>query len=162
MDTYGRVTDPDRYRVLHRAAGELLDRLAREFVVERVDDGDPDGDTVVRLSPSVGDGAPLTVEFTAFPGLVVRFGRRHVDAYPRCGCDACDEQPDDLVAELREQVEILVTGGFSESLVRGPEAWITHRFAGRSGGRRLVDGDEAATLGEADHWDWPPWTRRGD
>ena len=55
--------------------------------------GRVDTEATVRLQPSSGTGARLTVAFTTFPGLLVRFGKWHVEAYPSCGCDACDEQP---------------------------------------------------------------------
>ena len=32
-EAYGRVSNPERYRILHRWARELLDRLSAEFTV---------------------------------------------------------------------------------------------------------------------------------
>ena len=36
-EAYSRVTNPGRFQPLHDAATELLDRLEREFAVERLD-----------------------------------------------------------------------------------------------------------------------------
>ena len=36
-EAYSRVTDPERFQPLHDAALELLDRLEREFAVERLE-----------------------------------------------------------------------------------------------------------------------------
>lgn len=121
-DAYGSVTDAERYRVLHQAARELLTELARNHQVEMRRGPSIDEDLaeraeteeVVRLQPS--RGAPLTVSFTAYPGLLVRFGEWQVEAYPHCGCDACDEQPTELIQEFRERVSRVVNEGFTESL----------------------------------------------
>ena len=118
-EAYGRVSDPGRYTVLHPAAEQLLDRLAGEYAVDRrdgdrsLDQGLVDGvevDHVVRLTPRSGDGAALTVAFTRFPGLAVRFGDCEPRYLPRCGCDACDEDPGALLDELRRDVVAFVTG----------------------------------------------------
>jgi Family of unknown function (DUF6226) len=48
---------------------------------------------------------------TDFPGVDVRFGAWISAAFPRCGCDACDEQPAEVAVELREFVDALIGGG---------------------------------------------------
>jgi len=106
----------------------------------------------------------LTVAYTNFPGLLVRFGRWHMDAFPRCGCDACDEDVDDLVIELAERVEALVQGGLTESSSGTRLSTVTYRFM-------FVDGDGASGYersGEPQQrrrpleMDWPAWRLRPD
>ena len=41
-EAYFRVTNPERFQPLHDAATELLDRLEREFAVERLEGRDAD------------------------------------------------------------------------------------------------------------------------
>ena len=41
-EAYSRVTNPERFQPLHDAATELLDRLEREFAVERLEGPDAD------------------------------------------------------------------------------------------------------------------------
>ena len=41
-EAYSRATNPERFQSLHGAATELLDRLEREFAVERLEGSDAD------------------------------------------------------------------------------------------------------------------------
>ena len=128
---YGRVTDPGRYRPFWDWARGEVDRLAREYDVERVDGGaevDPElfgkltGATdAVRLTPRSGGGAPATVVYTDFPGVGARFGRWGEVVLPWCGCDACDESPDDLRRTLEECLAAVTSGAFREHLGPGAE-----------------------------------------
>ena len=101
-EAYSRVTNPERFQPLHAAATELLDRLEREFAVERSEVHDADDElarirlagTPVRLVPHDPQAAPILVAFTDFPGLHLRFGSWRTEPFPNCGCDACDEMPD--------------------------------------------------------------------
>jgi hypothetical protein len=121
-DAYGRVTNPERYRLLHEAARDLLARLEGEYDVERSEGLDVDPglaamgpvDSVVRLSPRGGEGAPVTLAFTGFPGIYTRSGETTTDAFPRCGCDACDEDPHNLVEDLTGDVLAVTEGRFGE------------------------------------------------
>ena len=45
-EAYSRVTNPERFLPLHAAAMELLDRLEREFAVDRLEGHDADDDWV--------------------------------------------------------------------------------------------------------------------
>jgi hypothetical protein len=56
LEAYSRVTDPERFGSLHLVAAELLDRLEREFDVERAEGHglDPELEQGIRLArPSV-------------------------------------------------------------------------------------------------------------
>lgn len=116
---YGRVTNPERFAALHRATDALVADLRQRFDV-LVEPVAPEGGNVtsglisaVRVSPSNG-GAAVTITLTGFPGLHVRFGAKHTEAFPQCGCDACEEQPDQLADDLRRKVHCVAQGRFSE------------------------------------------------
>ncbi len=132
-DAYGRVTNPERYRVVHAAARQMIDDLRRAFAVE--EDRSPELDRilmssgasieeVIRLVPHDDDAAPIAFAFTDFPGVLVRAGRWQLWAYPRCGCDACDEDPAETADLMRGDVEAVTAGRMSEE----SEEW---------GGKRL-------------------------
>ena len=85
----------------------------------------------VRLIPRTPAAAPLAIAFTDFPSVILRLGRWYEESLPGCGCDACDEQPDDLVAEMRTQVDALVEGGLWERVRRGvTSSWSETRLIG--------------------------------
>ena len=162
-DAYGRVTDAERFRELHTSADALVDALARRFVVEV---GEP---TVLgpaqwrehrllratRLEPA-GGGAPITIGWTDFPGLAVWFGNWTDERYPQCGCDACDEQVDDLRDLLAVHVESVTSGAFTESLERS--GWRAWTFLGSSG--RSMDGPQRFPEAVPGRSVWMPWVRR--
>jgi len=160
------VTNPERYRILHSAGLALLDRLSEEFVVDRLEGSDideslsEDVDTErgVRLIPAAEGAAPLTVIFSSFPGLLVRFGEWHIEAYPACGCDACDEDPSELVDRLNEHVNDLVTGQFSETIGRGRKTWLSFQFRMASGATLLHKEQPPLPRGADRHWQ--PWSLR--
>ena len=86
-EAYGRVTDAERFRPLHSATLQLMGRLEADFDVERVEGYGLDEElesrvglarASVRLSPADPESAPITVVFSDFPGLRVRFGRWHI------------------------------------------------------------------------------------
>jgi hypothetical protein len=116
---------------------------------------------LVQLTPESGSGGPLAVVFTDFPGLLVRFGRWHVDAYPHCGCDACDEQVDDLTDEFTDRVEALTRGQFVASVTGRLSPKLTYRFAfadgGGSSGVEKLDRGQAARLGAPITLEWLSW-----
>jgi hypothetical protein len=162
-DAYGRVTDADRYRALHGSTDALVDALSRRFVVEVL--GTPELDPswwrdyglirATRLEPA-GGGAPITIGWTDFPGLAVWFGNWTEVRYPQCGCDACDEDVDDLRDLLARHVESVTSGAFAEALERS--GWRSWAFIDSSG--RSLDARGRwpnATRGESA---WRPWVRR--
>ena len=179
-EAYSRVTNPERFQPLHAAATELLDRLEREFAVERLEVHDVDDELgrirlacpPVRLVPHDPQAAPIVVAFSDFPGLHLRFGSWRTEPFPNCGCDACDEMPDGLIENMTRMVESVVSGGFRES-IQVPSllgaGWRESEFRfndghggfSRSRGRisrsralEMTGGERHATL------DWKPWPRR--
>jgi hypothetical protein len=46
----------------------------------------------------------LTVVFTSFPGVVIYASSRFSEAFPACGCDACDDTSEDVAESLVERV----------------------------------------------------------
>jgi hypothetical protein len=169
---YERVTNPGRFQVLHDAARELVERLARELAVERHDVTEPDPrgreSTVpgVRLTPHSSKAGPLTVVFTAFPGLEVRMGRWYEFLLPACGCDACDDDPQDLIEDLHARVKAFTDGRFRERLGDGRTPWLEFSFDGedwQEGERERLTRAQAKAarrLGPANTLHWAPWPRR--
>ena len=178
-EAYSRVTNPERYLPLHDAATEMLDRLEREFAVDRLEGHDADDDWVrvdlarpsVRLVPHDPQAAPIVVAFTDFPGLYLKFGSWRTEPFPDCGCDACDEIPNELIEEMTGMVEAVVSGGFRESIRVSrllEDGWYETEVRFRDGGFRgsessvqrsralkMTGGKRHVTL------DWKPWPRRG-
>ena len=131
-EAYSRVTQPERFAPLHALALKRVGELAAGFEVT-VREGfgiDPELESVdvarptISLTPTHPAEAPLTIAFTSFPGLRVRFGRWLTEAFPACGCDACAESFEDEAERLTWRIDQLVNGHFRE--------WIHARFGGRS------------------------------
>lgn len=102
-DAYERVTNPERFRVLHDAAHRILDEFAERYAV--TDIRGSDGSVPFReLVPEPARAGRVRITFTAFPGVRVKLGRKPEFALPACGCDACDDDPDTLIGELRERI----------------------------------------------------------
>jgi len=171
-DDYRRVTNPGRFAVLHGAAERLLDELTEQFAVERREGKEPLGGTgelvrTVRLIPRMPAAAPLAVAFTDFPSVVLRLGRWFEDSLPGCGCDACDEPPQELVGEMRARVGALVEGGLWERVRQGMTgSWSQTRLIGPEvdeSRNMLLDRREARAArrdGVAAPVQWAPWPRR--
>lgn len=168
-DAYGRVSNPERYRVLHRAADALVAELETTFAVIRTDgdevdpklaDGYPDCIRVVRLTPHRHSEAPVTLAWTRFPGVHVRLGGWHIEAFPHCGCDACDEDPSELISELRFTVRTVVDGGFTETF---DGRRISYELVSRDRRRRgasIVDSPSQLNAGKPTRYAWQKWSRR--
>lgn len=172
-EAYSRVSDAERYRVLHAFASAVVDDLEREFAVERQElDGLAGGtadhvefDRVLRLVPGDPAAAPLVVGLTRFPGVLLRFGEQTDVVLPHCGCDACDELVQDLRDEARFHIDALVLGGFAEGVSADGAQW--HRFVtsrGSMSGTTPADGARAPgvarTSGVARTRDWRAWRHR--
>lgn len=115
-EAYGRVTNPERYQAVVDAARGMIANLVTRYQVEStpgnwsVDFPDwttPIGE-VIRLRPR--EGAPLAVMFTEFPGVIVRVGHWCIEPFPGCGCDDCDESPENVVERLSDLVGWAVEG----------------------------------------------------
>jgi hypothetical protein len=124
-EAYSRVTNPERFRVLHEHADGLLARLradhdvavsARFELLPVLMQPFEHARRPVTLTPVAADAAPLSVAFTTFPSLLVRYGRWHVAAFPSCGCDACDEDAAGEGERLDDLVGSVVAGRFEEEL----------------------------------------------
>jgi hypothetical protein len=149
---YGRVTNPERYRVLHAIARELADELERTYDVSRSDTG-----TEILFTADSDTAADLTLTLTDFPGVTLQAGHALREAFPSCGCDACDDDPDYECTRLRETVASVVREHFRETL---RDDWISSELGayGRKGQR--VSREQAAALGGDFDVLWAPWPRR--
>jgi hypothetical protein len=176
LEAYSRVTNQQRFASLHDAAAELLDRLQREFEIERREAYglDPELEQRSNLSrPSVAlmpqdmRAAPLVIAFSTFPGLHVRFGRWYIVSFPTCGCDACDETAERETERLRSLIDNMTAGRFREAIrVRADgtewkesEFWST---GARCAEELPLDQARARELLEAgpSPYQWVPWPRR--
>lgn len=134
-EAYSRVTDPDRYRIIHLRSRVWAEVLAERLDVRREPLGsydDPehdyrrvlDGSRLVPSAPGArplllvevevadGDGPPLPALDVVLdrPGLVV-------GGWPDCGCDACDTGSADLLAAVDDSILTVVVGPYA--MIRG-------------------------------------------
>ena len=178
-DAYSRVTEPERFTPLHGWALEAVACLQTEYEVTLDEGGVTDAELersplsrpLMKLIPIQDSSAPITIAFTDFPGLGVRVGRWLTDWFPSCGCDACDEMPEEEFERFTEFLSDVVAGRFRESLYLDPagngwsirELWRgEHR---RRSGRSRVSRDKAVQIldGETEiALDWTPWQPRAD
>jgi hypothetical protein len=175
-EAYSRVTNPERFRPLHTFMVELIGRLEATFDVDRLegyglDDELEKGDLVrpsVRLVPRDLSAAPILFSYTAFPGLRVWVGRWHTDAFPSCGCDACDETADGEAARLTQMVDDVTSGRFREAtwIPLAGGAWRESEFWSpprRSSSRTSVDRLHATRMlagSDSLQFEWRPWPRK--
>jgi hypothetical protein len=126
-DAYSRVTEPERFAVLHDVAAEIVEDLRSRFDARVVDLSEPpsllgirDQTRVARTArvepPNVG--APITVVWTAFPAVSLAYGWWQEETVPPCACDACDEDGESASDQLRRRITSIVDRGFTEALVR--------------------------------------------
>lgn len=177
---YGRVTNPERFRPLHAAMLEIVERLENDFDVERSEGYGLDAELQrgleparphMRLNPGNPDAAPIAVVFSTFPGLNVRFGRWFTEPFPSCGCDACDESAEGEIERLNEMVDDVVAGRFREA-IRRPlisfrgTGWRETKLwspEGKRTSRSRVDGVRAREMTDGRRrldLNWKPWRRR--
>jgi len=178
-EAYSRVTEPERFWPLHEWTLEVVDRLLTEYDVtleeSKLTDTELELSTLVRpimkLTPSQDSCAPITIAFTDFPGITVRVGRWVTDKFPSCGCDACDEMPDEEFEGLTELLDDVVAGRFRESmrLQPGKNGWSTREFwsdgeCRSSGGSRVPRAKAARILNGKSKivLEWQPWQSRPD
>lgn len=164
---YGRVTNPERYQVVSDHAEAMLAELEHRYRVTRAEGLQLDAEfaareftrRIVRLQPDSTDAAPLTVAFTVFPGVYVRFGLWHEEAYPNCGCDGCADEPGMVIQELDRDVGALVAGRFTESLTASTRRYELRGDDWSSSGEGWVPGGTEA-MGGAQERRWAPWPSR--
>ena len=177
-DAYSRVTEQERFRPLHDWALEAVARLQSDYEVtwdegkvidtelERASLSRP----ILKMTPLQGSCAPITIAFTDFPGLAVRFGRWATEWFPSSGCDACDEMPDREFERFTELLSNVVAGRFLESLhlPHGGDGWRNTEFWSadhRSARKTRVPRGEASQIlnGEAKIvLAWLPWQPKPD
>lgn len=165
-DAYGRVTNPKRFQVVVDEAMALISKLVEVFDVAGTT-----GDTAVdfpswqdapaetiRLVPR--EGAPLAFLITDFPGVAVRFGEWGREGFPSCGCDACDEQPADVIERMNRLVEAAVEGRYEEELTKRK---LFNSFNGSWGSQSSegrLDRGEWRNYGQPGAHTWSRWPRR--
>ena len=179
-EAYERVTNPERFQPLHSAVKEMIARMEETFDVHRVEgyglDEELEGKRAivrpsVRLTPVNSNAAPITVAFSDFPGLFVRFGRWVIEPFPSCGCDACDESVADEIERLTELVDAVAAEGFREAIQcpKGPlagDGWREFEFRAptyrRSSKSRISRSRALQMSGGARSLKlhWQPWPRR--
>jgi hypothetical protein len=165
---------------MHAAAASLLERLASEYDVVATSEFVPTPDMTsfaharqpATLTPRSPTAAPVSVAFTTFPGLVVRFGYWTATRFPVCGCDACAPSADDEYAKLEQMVRDVVSGHFEEEL-RVPligDARIRWSFGQRASGGQFSSSEHVLPRSHAralradrpTSVRWQPWTMRRD
>jgi hypothetical protein len=151
-EEYSRVTEPERYRIVHARARVWADRLGELPGVEAetlapapLDDEGRLGrfDRGVRVTSSRPGTLPLLLlerdarmlegdQLLAVLHIGVAEPRVAVAALPDCGCDACDSGSADLLEAIDETIGHLVGGPFV--MLRGP-GWYAqwHPDGGSSG-----------------------------
>ncbi|TQC48026.1 hypothetical protein EEB14_17470 [Rhodococcus sp. WS4] len=172
-EAYGRVTNPDRFAPLIPAAEDLITDLKRRFevTVSRGPAPTSKSRTVVELveiTPIRVDQAPLAITFTSFPGLYLDAGAWEHISLPACGCDACEEDAEDVLRELAEYSEALTGGQLSERITGRFRPILEHSWDGdgwcRSGKMRLSAARAAELRAELlrppPDGRWRPWSFR--
>ncbi|MFQ1003812.1 DUF6226 family protein [Modestobacter sp. SSW1-42] len=161
-EAHSRVSDPERFRPLLAATDDLVADLRRRFDVEVSDEPLDAGHGLPaqRLHPATGDGADLVVVRTDFPGVHLRAGRWTDASFPRCGCDACDEQVDELIEELVAFAGDVTGGRFGEQLTAGPGPRELTTWRPGAINTAYLTPAEAGAHGEPGRHAWGPWPQR--
>ncbi len=163
---YHRSTNPERFAAVVEFAEQLIDTLETSYEVES-SSGDAEVDfreraegvkgPTVRLTPSVG--VPLVFGFTSMPGVLIRVGNSS-QAFPDCGCDACDLQVDELSKDLQHLVDAAIAGRYVEDLTRRKHRWNHEGPWGRCSNERRLRWGEWKLIGERGWHRWPAWRKR--
>lgn len=161
---------------MHSRARELVDSLWVDYEASRGSSFEllpgmtsfREADAPVSLTPVAATAAPIAIAFTDFPSLLVRYGSWHVESFPVCGCDACDETVEGEAERLEDLLLHVVAGRFREELVvpwiRQPR--LRYWLGGGTGspdfrsGWRTLPRAHATALGRAGRIDWEPWPKR--
>lgn len=174
---YSRVDHPERFAPLHVVAAALIEWLRSTFdvVVEQGQEmavdliRQPDEVTeAVRIIPRNPTAARLTFVLTSFPGVYLHAGSLHDFHFPVCGCDACDDEVEDLVDDFEWTVRTVVKGGYSEHLDTWPAHSVEYRLndpglgiqSGRTGIEELPEGRvKVAQTAIPGNGQWVPWEK---
>ena len=166
-EAYSRVSDPGLYLALHPIADRLVSRLVSRYRVE-AEPAEATGpwrdiERATLLVPD-GAGAPATVIWTGV-GVALRAGHAFVRGFPSCGCDACDEDPDGLAADLEQTLEAIAAGGLVETRrshrVGADTATVELRStSGGSRSGRISGPRDPRHAIPAGTVDWPAWPLR--
>ena len=176
-EAYSRVTNPERFGPLHSFAEGLAAEREARFDVERAEGYGLDAELertgtvrpTIRLTPKGPRTAPVVFAFTAFPGVTTRSGRWQVDAFPTCGCDACDEHAEEQIERLAWLVDQVTAGRFREEVLlpRVGAAWARVELWSPDGSRqgsesRLEHTEARRRLSQAQQAavDWEAWPAR--
>jgi hypothetical protein len=138
-DTYSVDTHPERFAPLHTIADALIAHLRDTYDVEIEEGVETAADLLrpsyhdvvraVRIRPREPACAPLTLVFTAYPGISMHAGLLNDFRYPVCGCDACDSNWQAEAEELERQVLAVVTGHYRETIERRElDPWVGYAF----------------------------------
>ncbi|RZL78835.1 MAG: hypothetical protein EOP32_20930 [Rhodococcus sp. (in: high G+C Gram-positive bacteria)] len=174
-EAYGRVTNPARFAPLIPAAEDLIADLERpiEVTVSRGPAPTSESRTVesvelVEITPIRVDQASLAITFTSFPGLYLDAGAWERISLAAFGCDACEEDAEDVLPELAEYSGALTGGQLSERITGGFRPILEHSSDGdgwcRSGKMRLSAARAAELRAEPlrppPDGRWRPWSFR--
>ena len=173
-DSYSRVSNPKRFAPLQNIADALIEHLRLTYLtdVAALEHSMPDTAKLIAVTPEHLDAAPLVFRFTSFPGVEIRAGVRYREAFPFCGCDACDETWGDAADEMERLVFAVSDGRFGERIVlaNGDSARVEHRVESAGQGGRAgstahgvqVDPElraHAARLDRLPNGRWQAWGR---
>src|SRR5690606_379530 len=124
------------------------------------------------LVPDNPDGAPLTVVYTAFPGVIVHAGLLHDFVFPDCGCDACDESVESAAEEMERLVLAVAAGDYAETVNNDAGTWIGYELGDAENmrrGRRMATPEELERVAAAARErfralprGWQPWPARAE
>ena len=173
-EAYGRITNPGRFLPLHNAALHLSEGLEQEYAVVREESHGRDGQLKdvelsrpsIRLVPASPASARIVFAFTAFPSVILRFGRCSTQSFPSCGCDACDETAAEEITRLRQVVADVVEGRFREVIRVALNGKATVRWELWSDEGRSCSGGDVRRVnkllgrGRKTVTNWKPWPRR--
>lgn len=174
-EAYERITNPERFLPLHDAALQLSQWLEQEYVMIREEVYGRDDELVdvefcrpsIRLVPTSPASAPIVLAFTAFPSVILRFGRYSMQSFPSCGCDACDETAEEEIKRLGQVIADVVGGRFREVIQvafftgKVSVQWELWSDEGRSlSGRDVRCGNKLPGRGRKAVTNWEPWLRR--
>ena len=144
-DSYGVVSNPQRFAPLHLVADALIQHLTGTYAVTVSEDAafaadlmhEP-GDVLraVRVVPANPAAAPLTFVYTSYPGVILHAGLLHDFPFPQCGCDGCDETAESAAQELERTVLAVAAGGYAERVNPGDQLPIGYEIASADGTRR--------------------------